>query len=150
MLARRTSGSLALGLIASAFLASVATAGEDYKGSYIITAREVVPNLARCGAPPAFQMSYTATGADDLGGVFLATVSQCLDLSSFEETPVWDAQGALTYANGRGGLVLVPEAWTQVLVPATCVQTSDHPIRAQVVGGTGEFDGARGHWTSSS
>jgi hypothetical protein len=90
-------------------------------------------------------MSYTATGADDLGGVFVDSVSECLDIGSLETTPVWDARGSVTYVNGRGALAIEPEAWVQELVPSTCVQSSDQPIRAKVVGGTGEFKGITGH-----
>jgi hypothetical protein len=111
-----------------------------YKGTASLNVIAVAPNPERCGDPPTFELTFEGSGLDTAGGITSIEASACQNVATGE---VFDLVAVDTYPDGDT-INIVSDSFYFVLDPETCVSTNIHPVRFDVDGGTGIFEGIAG------
>ncbi|MCX4243309.1 hypothetical protein [Paraliomyxa miuraensis] len=114
-------------------------AAQPYKGATALNVVSIGPNEDRCGPLPNLEAVFEGAGVDTGGGIVSVSASGCQNIETGE---IFDLMAVDTYANGTINIVADP--FFLVPNPQTCVSSNDQPVKFDIDGGTGVFDGARG------
>jgi hypothetical protein len=134
-----------VGALAALVAAATAIASRvvtDWKGAESLAPTGLVPNVQRCGPPPAnLEGRFAGSGIDTAAGTFTVTASGCVNTDTLRVT---DLEATDTYLNGDGTVRITPEDFALALDRETCVASSARPVAFRVAGGTGALAGATG------